>query len=617
MCGLAGKLNLDLSDLYDDNIVIKKVSDSIKHRGPDSEGFFVGGPISLVHRRLSIIDLSENGNQPFYSNDKQFVITFNGEIFNYKELRKELKKRGEVFHTNSDTEVLLRLFIIYGRNCLEKLNGMFVFAIWDCKNKKLFIARDRIGVKPLYFSIYNNCFFFGSEPKALFNYGIPKQFNDDILDELILFKYAAGENTSFKNINRLLPGHFIEIENGRVDIVCWWNLSEKIFSNREVLPKNAFDWFEETFTSAVAYRTISDVPVGVMLSGGMDSSSIALALHNNGAANVSAFTVGFDDRDYDESHLARLVCKEYGLNFNLINLKENFFDELVNATILHDEPLVHQNDAHMLALARQAKSEVSVLLSGEGGDEFMGGYFRYKALKFPGLINVASKFAFIFKRLNKNKITNRLDKLSRYVSGSNLDDLVLFNASNIYPSDFKKFGIKIEMDKFQYRLNKLSDAKKLYPKEPARQAMYLDLFTHMSSVLDRNDRMTMGAGVECRVPFMDYRLMEMIPALPTNFLLQGKKGKRLLCNSIAKKLPLEVLNFKKLGFSIPFKKYFESDPRFLNITNDIQKGSLDNYLGKFNPISKLDLNSEKSEFEKSLSRQLIMLEIWRKNYLDK
>jgi asparagine synthase (glutamine-hydrolysing) len=411
--------------------------------------------------------------------------------------------------------------------------------------------------------------------------------------------------------------HFIEIENARVEIVCWWNLSEKISSNREALPKNAYEWFEETFSSSVAYRTISDVPVGVMLSGGLDSSSIALALHNNGATNVSAFTVGFNDRDYDESDLARLVCKQYGFNFNLISLKDNLFDELINATILHDEPLVHQNDAHMLALARHAKSKVSVLLSGEGGDEFMGGYIRYMVLKYPGLLNFASKIAFIFKGLNNNKISNRLDKFSRYALGSNLEELVLFNASNIYPSDFKKFGIKIEMDKFQYRLNKLRDAKKLYPKEPARQAMYLDLFTHMSSILDRNDRMTMGAGIECRVPFMDYRLMEMIPALPTNILLKGKKGKRLLCNSVAKELPIEVLNFKKLGFSIPFKEHFESDSRFLNIKKDIQKGSLASYLQKFNPISKLDLNSDKSEFEKSLSRQLIMLEIWRKNYLDK
>jgi asparagine synthase (glutamine-hydrolysing) len=618
MCGIAGLLNLDLSDLRIDSSLLKNVSDSIKHRGPDGEGFFLDGEIALIHRRLSIIDLTESGNQPFYSEDKRFVIIFNGEIFNYLELRNDLEKKGEVFHTKSDTEVLLRLYIKYGKDCLDKLNGMFAFAVWDKSNKKLFIARDRIGIKPLYYCINNNNFYFGSEPKALFAFGVHKGFDEDILDELILFKYVAGENTCFKNVKRLLPGHLMEIENGHISFSRWWNLPDKVMLNRESIPKNPYEWFEEIFYSSVAYRTISDVPVGVMLSGGLDSGSIAAALHHNGATNVSAFTVGFQEQEYDESILAELVCKKFGLNFNLITLNgDNLYEAIIDATILHDEPLIHQNDAQMLALSRQAKSKVTVLLSGEGGDEFMGGYVRYKPLKYPSVLNIAGKITGILKGLNSKQIVNRFDKLNRYVSGNTLEEMVLLNASNIYPSDFEKIGINIEMDKFQYRFNVIKEAQKIYPTDAARQAMYSDLYIHMASVLDRNDRMTMGAGIECRVPFMDYRLMEMIPALPTNILLKGKKGKKLLYNSVAQKLPEKVLSFKKLGFSVPWDSYVESDSRFSKISNDIKNGSLDNFIGKFKPITKLDLVNNKTEFMKATSRQLMMLEIWRKNYLEK
>jgi asparagine synthase (glutamine-hydrolysing) len=616
MCGFCGIIHFDTQQNVDDSI-IQKMNWAIAHRGPDGEGVYVNGEIGLGHRRLSIIDLTENGRQPFYSKDNRYVIVFNGEIFNYLELRKDLENQGEKFYTHSDTEILLRLFIVYGKSCLDKLNGMFAFVIWDQLNKKLFIARDRIGIKPLYYSIFNNSLYFASEPKALFAAGVPKQFNDDVLDELVLFKYVSGENTCFKRVKRLLPGHFMEVEDGGIKFKRWWNLSEKILQNRDLTPQNPYEWFEETFYSSVAYRTISDVPVGVMLSGGLDSGSIAVALNQNGVNNVSAFTVGFDEAEYNESHLAELVCKKFDLNFNLIKLNGNYlFEALQDATVFHDEPLIHQNDAQMLALSRQAKSKVTVLLSGEGGDEFMGGYVRYKPLSHPSLLKFSGLISGIFKGLNSGGIVNRFDKLSRYVKGLSIDEMVLLNASNIYPSDFKKLGIKIELDKFEYRWEVLNEAKTIYQRDASRQAMYSDLFIHMVSVLDRNDRMTMGAGIECRVPFMDYRLMEMIPALPSDILLKGKKGKWLLYNSVAQKLPSEVLNFKKLGFSVPWENHMKHDVRFTQIVENIYKGSLNHLLGKFRPIIEAENLNLHSGFSTPMIRQLMMLEIWRKNYLE-
>jgi asparagine synthase (glutamine-hydrolysing) len=315
---------------------------------------------------------------------------------------------------------------------------------------------------------------------------------------------------------------------------------------------------------------------------------------------------------YDESHLAKLVSERFGLNFNSIKLDGNeLFDNLIKATWYHDDPLIHQNDAQMLALSIHAKSKVTVLLSGEGGDELMGGYVRYKPLNYYPLLKIAGTIGGIFKFMNSKSIVNRFDKLNRYTKGSNLKEMVMLNSLNVYPNDFNMMGFNY-LEKFsEYRNYVQEEAENIFPDEPARQAMYSDMFIHMSSVLDRNDRMTMGAGIECRVPFMDYRLLEMIPALPSRYLLKGKKGKFLLANSVAKKLPNEVINFKKLGFSVPWEDYFKKNPAFKEMFNNIENGSLSEFIGEYN--FKKNFQND-IEFKNLLKRQLLMLEFWRVFY---
>jgi asparagine synthase (glutamine-hydrolysing) len=614
MCGIAGIFHLDFEKNADIQI-LNRMSASIAHRGPDGSGVYIDGPVGLAHRRLSILDLSDNGKQPFISDCGRYVILYNGEIFNFLELKKTLIANGIRFKSNSDTEVLLYLYIKHGKSCLEMLNGMFAFAIWDIIEKRMFIARDRIGVKPFYYTILDNTFYFSSEPKSLFAAGVPKRFDSQHLQELLLFKYVAGENTCFQNIKRLLPGHSLTINNGELQFERWWNLSEKIKMNRERIPKNPYEWFEETFYSSVSYRTISDVPVGLMLSGGLDSGSIAAALYHNGNKDMAAFNVNFEEKEYNEDPLARRVAEKFGLKYHSISLSgQDLYDSLVAATWFHDEPLIHQNDAQMLALSKYAKQYVTVLLSGEGGDEFMGGYVRYKPLRYYESLKWAGQAIEVLKHFNKNVIVNRFDKLSRYLKGNDVANLVLLNASNIYPSDFNNMGFQTNLSQLTYRQKVLSEAIDLYPAEPARQAMYGDLFIHMASVLDRNDRMTMGAGIECRVPFMDYRLMEMIPALPSKNLLKGKKGKYLLVNSVAKKLPTEVLAFKKLGFSVPWEKYMREDEKFVDCLNSIKKGSLNDIIGNFDVHSLFNKNYY-SEVNTALIRQLLMLHIWHETYL--
>ena len=354
MCGIAGILYFDRSRSVEQDRLVSM--DTLSHRGPDGAGIFIDNELGLAHRRLSIIDISERGHQPFFSPDNRYSITFNGEIFNFKELRKDLESEGVKFISETDTEVLLHLYIKRGKDCLDKLNGMFAFAVWDSVERSLFIARDRVGVKPLYYANVNQSFYFASEPKALFKAGVEPAIHTEVMPELLLFKYVAGEATVFRHVKRLLPGHCMTIKNGDLRIIRWWNLPEKVKANRERLPEKPFEWFEEAFYSSVKYRTISDVPVGVMLSGGLDSSSVAAALHKNGESNLSAFTFVFDDPLYNEGPLAALVARRFGLNLHTVELDQ---DKLVTAlqesAWLYDEPLVHQNDAQMLALSKVAK----------------------------------------------------------------------------------------------------------------------------------------------------------------------------------------------------------------------------------------------------------------------
>jgi asparagine synthase (glutamine-hydrolysing) len=591
----------------------------LAHRGPDSYDYYTKHYIGLGHRRLSILDLSEAGKQPMHSEDGRYHIIFNGEIFNFQELRAELSHLGYHFRSHTDTEVLLKAYVQYGSAMLDKLNGMFAFAIWDSVEQELFLARDRVGVKPLYYAVYNDTLYFASEPKSLFRAGVPALLFEEGLNELLLFRYIAGENTTFKWVKRLLPGHCMTIRRGSLpNIRRWWNLAEKIQANRENLPRDPFAWFEETFYSSVAYRTISDVPVGIMLSGGLDSGSVAAGLHHNGQRNMAAFTVAFEDANYNEAPLARLVAQKFDLDFHSFALQgAALLDKLKEATWYHDEPLIHQNDAQMLALAQYAKPFVTVLLSGEGGDELMGGYVRYKALAHSHWATLLSPFLGMLKYVPTGKIVNRTEKLQRYLKDTRPKSLVLLNALDVYPTDLESYGVKIDLEQFTYRQSVLREATALYPHEPARQAMYLDLFTHMASILDRNDRMTMGASIECRVPFLDYRFLEMLPALPSNLLLKGKKGKYLLFDSVARQLPEEVRQFKKLGFSVPWQTYIAREPLFQQYLQRIRKGSTAAIFAnlQYEKIYRQYQTGEPTA--RALMRQLLMVELWQEAYLSK
>jgi asparagine synthase (glutamine-hydrolysing) len=561
MCGINGIFHFNNKSI--DKNQLEKMRDALAHRGPDDVGLYIDHNLGLGHRRLSIIDTSAAGHQPYISDNGRYVLVFNGEIYNYKAFYSELKSKGVILKSGSDTEVLLKLYELYGMQMLDRLNGMFAFAIWDTYEKKLTLCRDRMGVKPLYYNIKQDTLYFASEQKALFTAGVPLRISEEGLDEYFFNRFVAGEKTFFKEVTKILPGHYCTFDkDGKQTTTRWWNLKEEIQNHPKI--ENPKQWFEETFFESVRLRMVSDVPVGVLLSGGLDSCSILSSLYHQDYKNINTFNIGFSESEHNESYLAKQITEEYQYHFNSLTIdNELLYKNLIESSYYQDEPLMHLNEPHLLAISKMAQSKVKVLLSGEGADELMGGYVRHKALQKPALLKTLSHLS-SFSIFNKNP---RYDKLLRYSKINNTNDLILFNGSNLYPNDIQSFYGNSKKPENEYRHTVLKEAQELYPTNLARQVLYFDQHTYMCSLLDRNDRCTMGASIECREPFLDQRLIAGLGTLEDKSLFTGKKGKFILKDTMENKLPKAITNFKKVGLSTPWASYLMTNPVFMEELN--------------------------------------------------
>lgn len=614
MCGINGILHLQSQRKVDERI-LTQMRDALEHRGPDDKGIFIDNNIGLGHRRLSILDVSAAGHQPFLSEDGRYAMVFNGEIYNFKDFYSELKSHGYEIRTHSDTEVLLKLFQYQGLKMLNRLNGMFAFAIWDKLEKKLTVVRDRMGVKPLYYTLYKETFYFASEQKALFKAGVPLRIAHDGVEEYIFNRFVAGENTLFEQVQKVLPGHAMTIhESGKTTTEKWWDLKSEIQNHAAI--KNPVNWFRETFDSSIQLRMVSDVPVGVLLSAGLDSSSVLSSLHAQKFKDIQAFTIGFKEEEHNESHLAKKLTEQYQYQFNTLQLEgADLYDRLLTSTYFQDEPLMHLSEPHLLAISQLAKPSVKVLLSGEGADELMGGYVRYKPLQFPSLLRSVAAISSVDAFAKKP----RYEKLIRYAQIKNNRDFILYNGCNIFPKDIANtFGIS-HAPKNEYRNKIYKEALSLYPNNLRRQALYFDQHTYLCSLLDRNDRCTMGASIECREPFLDQRLITGLGSLDDKWLFTGKKGKFILKSAMQERLPEEILKFRKVGLSTPWGDYITKTPAFKEELESFSRSDmfLMPYFENIN-IKKLIHNLQQGDTRMvSYIMPLFMMHIWMKYYVEK
>lgn len=560
MCGIAGILNFTHHPVSAEQI--QAMTDSIMHRGPDGEGHYRDNNLALGHRRLSIIDLTSAGHQPMISSNQRFIITYNGEVYNFKEIRSELVTLGYNFYSNTDTEVVLNAYIQWGKKCLNKFNGMFAFAIWDKQDKKLFLARDRYGVKPLYYYHTENCLIFGSEIKAITASGLYKNILDlEGLVEYLTFQNFFTDRTLFKDIKILKAGCFLEITSeGRVEYEQYWDFN--FCGSLKVTQEHAIEELDCLFKQAVERQVVSDVPVNAYLSGGIDSGAITM-IASKILPHLRSFTVGFDlssasglELSFDErtkaEHISYLAKTEH---YEMV-LKAGDMERCMDKYIKHlEEPRVGQSYSNYYA-AKLASKFGKVVLSGAGGDELFGGYpWRYfyteDAIDFDNFID---QYYLKWQRLIPN---NLLEKLLAPI----WNDVKHVSTRDIFANVFKTKDI--------YK-------NKLTPQEALNNSLYLEAKTFLHGLLIVEDKLSMAHGLEARVPFLDNNLVDFALKIHTDLKIvnyrsnvdendlfikhqANKHGKHIFRQTLSKYLDQEVINNKKQGFSPPDASWFRGE----------------------------------------------------------
>jgi asparagine synthase (glutamine-hydrolysing) len=535
--------------------IVTAMRDVATYRGPDDAGIYLDGPVGLGHRRLSIIDLG-GGHQPMADPRKAFWIVYNGEVYNYRQVREELIAKGYTFRTSSDTEVILQLYADRGERCVEALNGMFAFAIWDTERRSLFLARDRMGVKPLYYADTPEAFVFGSEIKSILASGkIAAQCREEALTEYLVFRQVAGSETLFRGVKSLPPGCTMTVRDGRTRISRYWSprpTAERSSIGYEDAVRQLSDLLEDS----VRMRLISDVPVGTFCSGGVDSSLVtALAARLKGEG-VNTFSVGFEEADFDESEYALAVSRRYNTTHHQLRVGNVEFNELFPKMVWHnDEPLDFANSVHIFALSQLAKRYVTVVLTGEGSDELFAGYPRYR---IPRLAKSYGRVPTPMRRLVTTLVDDhRLRKLDRYSSYSP-DDVLLYNASYLRPEVVSEAAPLLSAFQSEYRRECLSGSEGL-GLDALTRASLLDQETFLVSILHRQDKMSMAASIESRVPFMDYRIVEFANRLPSQFKVRRGSGKAVVKNVARALLPSTIVDRRKSGFGVPLNRWFRAN----------------------------------------------------------
>lgn len=560
MCGFVGYTHIEIKD---EGHIIRKMTDAISHRGPDSDGTFSDGNISLGFRRLSIIDLTEVGKQPMFNENEDIVLVFNGEVYNYQSIREELVAKGHIFHSHTDSEVILHGYEEYGVKILDRLRGMFAFSIWDMKKKKLFIARDYFGIKPLYYTTHttDGSLIFGSEIKSFLEHPkFIKKLNKNALRPYLTFQYSSMDETFFEGVFKLKPAHYMIFEEGKLDMVPYWHNTFKA-SNADM--RQTIEQIKEIMKESVAYHKISDVKVGSFLSGGIDSSYITALLKPN-----KTFSVGFEEYEamFNETNLAAELSELLGIeNHRRILTADECFEALPTIQYHMDEPQSNPSSVPLYFLAQLAREHVTVVLSGEGADEIFGGYPWYQNSpaidayeKVPfGIRKGLSKVA---KALPKNKLTNFMVKGGQSVEEKFIGEAKVFDEQD---------ALALLKPAYKNGPTVRSITQKVYDevkdKDDLTKMQYLDLHLWLpGDILLKADKMSMAHSIELRVPFLDRKVMEFASKLPSNQRVNRENTKIALRKAAEEILPEAWAKRPKLGFPVPIK-YWMKEEKYYNL----------------------------------------------------
>jgi len=559
MCGICGIFNYGTGEPAD-AAALRRATDAMRHRGPDDEGHYVEGALGLGNRRLSIIDLP-GGHQPLANEDGSVWITFNGEIYNYRELRPRLIAQGHQFRTHSDTEAILHLFEEHDLAFLDHLRGMFAFAIWDNRQRRLLLARDRLGVKPLFYRVEPGRLAFASELRALRELLTqPVEIDSQAVYDFFGFRYVPAPRTLYRGIEKLLPGYYLLADASGVQTRAYWDIpaEEKVSDDPRELAAEVVERLRES----VQLRLVADVPLGVFLSGGTDSSAVVALMAELGARPLRTFSVGFEESEYSELPYARAVARRYATEHReLVVRPEHLSEELPRLVAFRGEPIAEPTDVALYLIARLASEGVKVVLAGEGGDELFAGYPKYSADRLAGLVSALPQ-----------EVTSRVIRWLPYRQRRAklaLEALSIRDESERSTTWFASFSREereslfapeflAEVDPahparvFETYLEKARD------RTPLKRMLYADLKVWLpDNLLLRGDLMTMAASIEERVPFLDHPLVELAARLPTPLLTRGFRTKTLLKQALRPYVPREALYRRKVGFSVPVGPWFK------------------------------------------------------------
>ncbi|HEX8922665.1 MAG TPA: asparagine synthase (glutamine-hydrolyzing), partial [Pyrinomonadaceae bacterium] len=611
---------------HESNLVLDRMCRRIAHRGPDDQGLMVSGAVALGMRRLSIIDLA-GGQQPMSGCTADVTIVFNGEIYNYRELQRELEGRGHTFKTHSDTETILHAYEEYGSKCVEKLRGMFAFAIWDARRRALFIARDRAGKKPLYYTVtQRGTLLFGSELKSLREHPeFQGELSLEALDAYLTFGYVPDPLTIFRDVHKLPPGHHLTFASGQVRVEQYWDFPyEEPQSEPAQNEEDCLEELRALLDEAVRIRLVADVPLGAFLSGGVDSSAVVGLMARHTPRPVKTFSIGFHEDSYNELKYARVAAKKFGTEHHEFVVTPDIC-EIVDELVWHfDEPFADSSAIPTYMVSKLAREFVKVVLSGDGGDELFGGYTRYaidrKRSGFARLPRILRRGLMqpLGKRLphgawGRNYIyVNAFEPIDRYI-----EDISIFtrlNKPSLYTEDFRrKLGATEATARFREYAARSRATDALDP------LLYLDSKTYLpGDILTKVDRMSMAVSLEARAPLLDHRLIEFVcKRIPASMKMKGLETKHIFKRAVEGLVPAEILNRPKQGFGVPIDQWINEQLRervrgTLTEPRTRQRGQIEpRYVDLL-----LDEHERGRRDHASALWALFMLELWQRTFMD-